>query len=1297
MASPSHERLVQAKAVKSATLHRKLPTLQHAYLWPFTLVYAGWLYIYTMRYNDFLGSQEFTALSLIIMFMSQALVFLMCQWSVNLRAKFTCQSIEDPYEAELIKVIAADHLGKSAMCPIVLGINVHDETRPQLSFTFQALKYIYDDDKKTFSPVTYPSESCPPLGELQSSNGLSNEVTIKEALEVYGENRFSVPVPTFIDLFKEHAVAPFFVFQVFCVGLWCMDEYWYYSIFTLVMLIVFESTLVFQRLRTLNEFRSLSMQPYKLQALRNSQWVEVGTEMLCPGDIISVVRSAEDSGVPCDVILLEGTCIVNEAMLSGESTPQLKESIQLRSPTDNLDMEGADKNSMLFGGTKVLQVEAPDASSKIVTPDGGCACYVLRTGFGTAQGELVRTMIHSTDRVSADNKESYIFIGFLLIFAILASAYVWIHGSKDSRRPKSKVLLDCILIITSVVPPELPMELSMAVNSSLMALSKLAIFCTEPFRIPHAGKIDICCFDKTGTLTGEDLLVEGVAGAPGTTDPSKLNNTHTIGRDSALTLASAHALVQLEDGELVGDPMERTQLDAVGFKLVTSDIIVPDVSSAEFVSKIGLNADTLKITVSRRFPFSSVLKRSATLSVVSGLPSGSANRGQHDYFVAAKGAPETLRGMLRSVPTWYDETYKAFSRRGGRVLTLGCKWMPRNAAFTSQELNDLSRDEIESNLEFQGFLVFSCPLKPDSADAIKMLNESSHRCVMITGDSPLTASHVAREVGIVDRGVLVFDAPSVAEAKESGDERVVVCTSIDEKVIFEVDPSDAPRMQRAMDGWDLCLTGAALDVLGATPLWKDYLMHHAWIYARVSPAQKEFILTEYKLADYITLMCGDGTNDVGALKQAHVGVALLNGSVEDLQAIAQRQMVQRLKQAYDAQCKIAKRFNHPPPNPPPMLKRHMENLAAKEKEREKEQKEEHKRILAAGGSVSQSAIEEDKRRADAAKKAQQLTREADSQRAAGNPQAEDLHSKMTEWMMQMDTMEDDVPVLKFGDASVAAPFTSKLGSINAICNIVRQGRSTLVATTQMYKILGLTCLISAYSMSVLYLEGIKFGDWQATIMGALMSVCFLCISKSSPLEKLSKERPQRNILSLYMLLTVLGQFAVHVFALIYLTLEVRKHEPSGEVDVERKFEPSLLNTAMYLISLSQQVSTFVINYQGHPFREALKDNKVLYRGIVGVAAIAVVCATETMPDFNEYLKLVPMPDSFRDVVCMVMAADFALAYVVEKVCLAMFADYSAKPIAWREPVEKTVQMPNYKALSSTIESSKEAKKPKKAK
>ncbi|KAI8364729.1 putative SPF1-P-type ATPase [Radiomyces spectabilis] len=1188
--------LVHSKTIAASSLLTPLPRQWHLYIWPFALLYPVWSYFYLFKYDEYLGSQEWTFVTLGSIITLHALAFLVCQWSVAIKAKFTCLKEPNINKAQMIMVIPFRHSGTGAICPLHRGKISSATEKPELSFHFQQKKFIYNEDKKQFEELTYPSDVNPPVGIFQSVKGLQTEKEIDEVHETYGPNRFEIPMPTFIELFKEHAVAPFFVFQIFCVGLWCLDEYWYYSLFTLVMLVVFEGTVVFQRLKTIGEFRAMNQKPFQVYVKRQKKWIQMQSDELLPGDVVSIVRTKEEQVVPCDMVIADGSCIVNEAMLSGESTPLLKESVALRDPEDSFDLVNADRLNVLYGGTKVLQVTAPvhDAA-----PDGGCICVVARTGFGTSQGKLVQTMICSTERVSANNFEALLFILFLLIFAIAASAYVWIKGVESGRK-KSKLLLDCILIITSVVPPELPMELSLAVNSSLVALSKFAIFCTEPFRIPFAGKVDVCCFDKTGTLTGENLVLEGVASADPKVASTELVAATTVPETTTWVLASAHALVQLEDG-LVGDPMEKETLKAVQWQLGHHDIVTP-------MDRKEKGKENMQIR--RRFQFSSALKRQSSIAILVH-PSFS----RHKTFVAVKGAPETLKTMYSSIPDDYEATYTHFTRKGSRVLALGYKYL--RDGMNSEEINGLARESVESDLTFAGFLVFTCPLKEDAVEALKELNESSHRCIMITGDNPLTASSVAREVGIVDRDVLIVD-------KEEGSQEddLVLFHSIDNSFRLEVNPNE-PLDQKLLDKYDVCLTGTAMSQFMDKPNMK-LLLEHTWVYARVSPSQKEYLLVGLKDLGYTTLMAGDGTNDVGALKQAHIGVALLDGTPDDLKKIAERQRIDRLKDMYEKQKQISARFNAPVPPPPPAIAHLYPEFAQR-----------------------QNQVEENLTPAQRRAKEQKKKME-----------------EMTNKLMEDMDMEEP-PTIKFGDASVAAPFTSKLRNVVAINNIIRQGRCTLVATIQMYKILALNCLISAYCLSVLYLDGIKFGDLQVTISGMLMAVCFLCISRAKPLERLSKERPQPNIFNGYIILSVLGQFAVHIAALVYINALAKFYEPPKEVDLEGEFEPSLLNSGVYLIQLSMQVSTFAINYQGYPFRERIQDNKTLYYGLMTVGGIALAGATEFFPELNEQLKLVPFPSAFRNKLTVCMLLDFGVSYGIEIVTKHFFADNRAKPIAQR--------------------------------
>ncbi|CAH1421042.1 unnamed protein product [Lactuca virosa] len=248
-----------------------------------------------------------------------------------------------------------------------------------------------------------------------------------------------VPSLDFLDAFVILEVWLFSTYWFFCVGSLCLHEYWYYSVFTLFMLFMFESTMAKSRLKTLSELRRMRVDSQVLMVYHCGKWTKVtGTELL-PGDVVSIGCAAgqdgEENSFPAAMLILAGTTIVNEAILTGDSSPQWKVSIMGRGLEECLSSK-RDKNHVLFGGTKILQH----------TPDKvGCLAIVLRTRFETTQGKLMRTVLFSTKRVTCNSWESRFFILFLVVFAIIAAGYVLKKGFEDPNRSRYKLLLSYVV------------------------------------------------------------------------------------------------------------------------------------------------------------------------------------------------------------------------------------------------------------------------------------------------------------------------------------------------------------------------------------------------------------------------------------------------------------------------------------------------------------------------------------------------------------------------------------------------------------------------------------------------------------------------------------------------------------------------------------------------------------------------------------------------------------------------------------------------------------------------------------
>ncbi|XP_026578051.1 LOW QUALITY PROTEIN: probable cation-transporting ATPase 13A4 [Pseudonaja textilis] len=728
------------------------------------------------------------------------------------------------------------------------------------SLQVQKIRYAWDFSAREFRKVGALEDHYSPL-EIHAKFGAGLTSAQQELRrEISGPNAIDIEVTPVWKLLVKEVLHPFYIFQAFSVCLWFAESYSEYAVAIIIMSLLSISLTVY-------DLRKQSVKLHQLVESHNSVLVkvfrketgaqEVESRHLVPGDIL--VLDEGRSLMSCDALLLSGQCVVNEGMLTGESLPVTKTALPQECKSSQPWHLGSSEDSrrhLLFCGTDVIQARGGDA--------GPARAIVLRTGFNTAKGDLVRSILYPKPMNFRLYRDALQFLLCLVVAAGIGMVYaicVFVINGQEA----GEVVKKALDVITIAVPPALPAALTTGIIYAQRRLKKKGIFCISPQRINVCGQLNLVCFDKTGTLTEDGLDLWGVILAEG----QSFQAAHRFSSGprmpwgpASAAMACCHSLMVL-DGKVQGDPLDLKMFEATHWELVDSaggeggpaDVLVvrPGPEAAEVPLK-GL-------AVLRQFPFSSALQRMTV--VAQELPG--------DGRVFMKGAPEMVAGFCQpeTVPPSFARELQGCTSQGFRVIALAHKRLQEGQLAAS-----LTREELESGLTFLGLLVMENRLKSETRPVLQELHQARIRSVMVTGDNLQTAITVARNAGMIPQGSRVI----LVEAS-AGPGRPLASVSWEELEEPSQEGGSRPEVVLGEPGggrgFHFCLTGGSYEVLSQHfGQLLPQLLLNGTVFARMSPAQKAHLVQQFQRLDYYVGMCGDGANDCGALKEAHAGISL---------------------------------------------------------------------------------------------------------------------------------------------------------------------------------------------------------------------------------------------------------------------------------------------------------------------------------------------------------------------------------------------------------------------------------------
>ena len=610
--------------------------------------------------------------------------------------------------------------------------------------------------------------------------GLSPEEA-RNRLERYGENKLAegrkkTALEVFIDQFKDLIVWILIAAAVISI----LSGQGESSLVIFAVLILNAVLGTVQYLKAEKSLESLkAMSSPSATLLRGGIKVQVPSPEVVPGDIL--LLEAGDL-ITADARILESWSVkINESSLTGESEAVEKTADVI--PEENVAL--GDRKNMVFSGSLVTY--------------GRATAVVTATGMQTELGHIASLLDNTRQRKTPLQENLNKFSEKLAIAIIAICGVVFLLSYFRSGMGLLDSLMFAVALAVAAIPEALSSIVTIVLAIGTQKMAKQNAIIKELKAVESLGAVSVICSDKTGTLTQNRMTVEKIYADGKLCDGCDLELANDAQRLLLKTaLLASDATHDAETGTSIGDPTE------VALVLLGENFGVEESAYRSQHQRLG------------ELAFDSDRKLMTTLQEIEGVPT-LMTKGAIDVLLERSDRLMTSEGVRELTEADREEIMRvnnSLSEEGLRVLAFGYRELDC--------VRELSLDD-EQGYVFIGLISMIDPPRPESVAAVADAKRAGIRTVMITGDHKVTATAIAKRIGIFGEGDLAVSGP---ELEQMTDEEL------------------------------------------------DRKLTHISVYARVSPEHKIRIVTAWQRRGQIVAMTGDGVNDAPALKKADIGVAM---------------------------------------------------------------------------------------------------------------------------------------------------------------------------------------------------------------------------------------------------------------------------------------------------------------------------------------------------------------------------------------------------------------------------------------